>query len=118
MTTLVNALTAAALGSALVTLVGTGSWRLALRVLLDLLMAAGLLRLAGRPALPALAVVVVVVALRFGLSTALGLGGSGPGSGNQTGRRTDSPGNRAGSGRRTGSGRAGGAGCHPGRCRE
>ncbi|MEH1015748.1 hypothetical protein V6U90_21870 [Micromonospora sp. CPCC 206060] len=96
MTALLNALTAAALGAALVTLVGTGSWRLALRVLLDLMMAAGLLRLAGRPALPDLAVVVVVVALRFGLSTALGIG-----SGNQPG-----------------TGRAAGTGCHAGRCRE
>ncbi|MBF9133784.1 hypothetical protein I0C86_33340, partial [Plantactinospora sp. S1510] len=40
-------LTALALGSAAMTLLTTGSWRAAIRLLLDLLTAAGLIRLAA-----------------------------------------------------------------------
>lgn len=94
MSTVRSLLTAAALVSALVTLAGTGSWRLAVRVLLDLLTAVGLLRLVGTPALSDLAAVVAVVALRIGLSVTLGVSGGPAGSGGQ--RRW----------------------CQPGRCRE
>ncbi|WP_431924275.1 hypothetical protein [Micromonospora wenchangensis] len=53
-----------ALGVGGVVLLTVGSWRTALRVLLDLLVAAGLLRLAGGPGWPALASAVAVVVLR------------------------------------------------------
>ena len=55
---------AAAILAAAVVLVRIRSMRQALPVLLDLLTAAGLLRLAGAPAWSALAVTAIVIALR------------------------------------------------------
>ncbi|MFF3852306.1 hypothetical protein [Micromonospora sp. NPDC002575] len=62
-----SVVTAAALLTGLVTLAATGSWRRALRVLLDLLTAAGLLRLAGDQGWTQLAGAAAVVALRTAL---------------------------------------------------
>ncbi|GAB2686864.1 hypothetical protein [Thalassiella azotivora] len=55
---------AAAVLCALLVLLRTRSWRVALPVLLDLLLAAGLLRLSGAQAWPSLVGAAVVVALR------------------------------------------------------
>ncbi|MGI5211671.1 hypothetical protein [Plantactinospora sp. CA-290183] len=68
---LVTALTALALGTAAVALLSTRSWRAALRVLLDLLTAAGLLRLAAAQTWTDLAAAAIVVALRQLVSTVL-----------------------------------------------
>ncbi|WP_433528723.1 hypothetical protein ACQPYA_20540 [Micromonospora sp. CA-263727] len=57
--------------AATVALVATGSWPTALRVLLDMLVAAGLLRLTGNQGWPDLAAVAAVVVLRLVLRTAL-----------------------------------------------
>ncbi|MFC8849095.1 MULTISPECIES: hypothetical protein [unclassified Micromonospora] len=65
--TLPSVVTAAALLTGLATLVSTGSWRRALRVLLDLLTAAGLLRLAGDQGWTQLAGAAAIVALRTAL---------------------------------------------------
>ena len=59
-------------------LVSTGSWRAALRVLLDLLVAAGLLRLSLAGGWSALAVAAAVVALRHVLWAVLAAGAPGP----------------------------------------
>lgn len=70
---LVEAVTALALVSGVVTAVCTGDVRVAVRVLLDLLTAAGLLRLAGDPAWGGLASAAAIVALRQLLAAALSL---------------------------------------------
>ncbi|MBX7266654.1 DUF1622 domain-containing protein [Micromonospora sp. Llam7] len=57
--------------AATVALVTTGSRSTALRVLLDMLLAAGLLRLAGGPPWPDLAAVAAIAALRTLLRGAL-----------------------------------------------
>ncbi|MBM0227283.1 MULTISPECIES: hypothetical protein [Micromonospora] len=62
----------------LAALVTTGSWRAALRALLDLLVAAGLLRLSLAGGWSALAVAAAVVALRHLLWAALAAGPPGP----------------------------------------
>ncbi|MEU4569256.1 hypothetical protein [Micromonospora sp. NPDC023956] len=67
----VTALGAAASVCAVTVLLTSGSWRTALRVLLDLLTAAGLLRLSGAPGWGALAGAAAVVALRRLLWVAL-----------------------------------------------
>ncbi|MCL7460921.1 hypothetical protein AB0I85_29850 [Micromonospora echinofusca] len=71
---LVTAVTAAAALAGLAVLVGTGSWRSAMRVLLDLLTAAGLLRLAGGQDWPDLAAAAAIVLLRRLLWAALTAG--------------------------------------------
>ncbi|WP_229403419.1 hypothetical protein [Micromonospora okii] len=63
--------TAAAFLVGLAVLLGGNSWRLALRVLLDLLTAAGLLRLAGDQGWAQVAGAAAVVALRAALWRAL-----------------------------------------------
>ncbi|MET8529334.1 hypothetical protein [Micromonospora sp. NPDC005172] len=68
---LVEAVTAVALVAGVVTALCTGDVRVAVRVLLDLLTAAGLLRLAGEPAWGRLAAVAAIVALRQLLAAAL-----------------------------------------------
>ncbi|MFC5926606.1 hypothetical protein [Micromonospora vulcania] len=68
---LVTAVTALALTAGLATVFATGSVRTAVRVLLDLLTAAGLLRLAGGPGWSALASAAAIVALRQMLAAAL-----------------------------------------------
>ncbi|MFE0590771.1 hypothetical protein [Micromonospora echinospora] len=67
----VTVLGAAASICAVVVLLTSGSWRAALRILLDLLTAAGLLRLSGAPGWGALAAVAAIVALRRLLWAAL-----------------------------------------------
>ncbi|MEH0846126.1 hypothetical protein V6U81_27475 [Micromonospora sp. CPCC 205711] len=57
-------LTGAALLAAAVVLVTSGSWRTALRVLLDLLLAVGLLRLASGRSWTALATAAAIILLR------------------------------------------------------
>ncbi|MEV6813344.1 hypothetical protein [Micromonospora sp. NPDC051296] len=57
--------------AATVALVATGSWPTALRVLLDMLVAAGLLRLTGNESWPDLAAVAAIVVLRLVLRSAL-----------------------------------------------
>jgi hypothetical protein len=69
---LVTAVTALALISALVTVLTSGAGRTAVRVLLDLLTAAGLLRLAGGLGWTDLASAAAIVALRQLLGVALG----------------------------------------------
>ncbi|MEV4662910.1 hypothetical protein AB0J85_13260 [Micromonospora echinofusca] len=71
---LVTAVTAAAALAGLAVLVGTGSWRSAMRVLLDLLTAAGLLRLASGQDWPDLAAAAAIVLLRRLLWAALTAG--------------------------------------------
>lgn len=66
-----DALTTVALATATVTLLITGSWRTALRVLLDLLTAAGLIRLAAVQGWTDLAGAAVIIALRQLVSAAL-----------------------------------------------
>ncbi|AVT31327.1 MULTISPECIES: hypothetical protein [unclassified Plantactinospora] len=73
-------LTALALLAAVVTLLTTRSWRTALRVLLDLLVAAGLIRLATLESWTDLAGAAIVIALRQLVSAAL-LGSGRPGDG-------------------------------------
>ncbi|GIG90811.1 hypothetical protein [Plantactinospora endophytica] len=73
-------ITALALLVAAVTLLTTGSWRAALRLLLDLLVAAGLVRLAVLTNWGDLAGAAVVIALRQLVSAAL-LGSGRPGRG-------------------------------------
>ncbi|MBE1485453.1 hypothetical protein [Plantactinospora soyae] len=63
--------TALALGSAAVVLLTTGSWRVAIRVLLDLLTAAGLIRLAAAQGWIDLASAAVIVLLRQVVSAVL-----------------------------------------------
>ncbi|WP_435207858.1 hypothetical protein [Micromonospora sp. bgisy143] len=72
-TGLVEVVTALALVVGVVTAVCTGDVRVAVRVLLDLLTAAGLLRLAGDPAWGGLASTAAIVALRQLLAAALTL---------------------------------------------
>ncbi|MEV0329397.1 hypothetical protein AB0H63_23560 [Micromonospora echinospora] len=67
----VTVLGAAASVCAVVVLLTSGSWRAALRILLDLLTAAGLLRLGGAQGWAALAAVAAIVALRRLLWAAL-----------------------------------------------
>ncbi|MGY1763855.1 hypothetical protein ACI79G_05005 [Geodermatophilus sp. SYSU D00779] len=71
--TLALLVTAAALVAGLVALVATRSPAAALPVFLDLLVAAGLLRLVGQPSWPALATAATILVLRrligFGLRT-------------------------------------------------
>ncbi|MEH1165859.1 hypothetical protein V6V47_10795 [Micromonospora sp. CPCC 205539] len=69
---LVTAVTALALVAALVTVLTTGALKTAVRVLLDLLTAAGLLRLAGGLGWTDLASAAAIVALRQLLGLALG----------------------------------------------
>ncbi|GIJ76823.1 hypothetical protein SAMN05443287_104373 [Micromonospora phaseoli] len=69
--TLSAVVTALGVLAAAIALVSTGSRSTALQVLLDMLVAAGLLRLTGEPSLPQLAGVVVIIALRLLLRTAL-----------------------------------------------
>ncbi|KAB1932305.1 hypothetical protein F8271_25390 [Micromonospora sp. ALFpr18c] len=66
------AVTALALVVGVVTVLLTGAGRAAIRILLDLLTAAALLRLAGGPGWTDLAGVAVIVALRQLLGAALG----------------------------------------------
>ncbi|MFY1682435.1 hypothetical protein ACN265_12935 [Micromonospora sp. WMMD730] len=68
---LATGVSALALGVGAVALLTTRSWRTALRVLLDLLVAAGLLRLAGGRSWSALATAAAVVVLRHLLSAGL-----------------------------------------------
>ncbi|MFG1779890.1 hypothetical protein ACGFIR_26405 [Micromonospora sp. NPDC049051] len=72
---LVTAVTAAAALAGLAVLLGTGSWRSAMRVLLDLLVAAGLLRLASGQGWTELAAAAAIVGLRRLLWAALTAGG-------------------------------------------
>ncbi|MFV2103261.1 hypothetical protein [Micromonospora sp. LOL_024] len=69
--TLSAVVTALGVLAAAVALISTRSRSTALQVLLDMLVAAGLLRLTGEPSLPQLAGVVAIVALRVLLRTAL-----------------------------------------------
>ncbi|MET8042789.1 hypothetical protein ABZU25_18255 [Micromonospora sp. NPDC005215] len=69
---LITAVTALALVAGVVTALSTGALRAAVRVLLDLLTAAGLLRLAGDPGWNGLAGAVAIIALRQLLGAALG----------------------------------------------
>ncbi|MEU8424683.1 hypothetical protein AB0C15_27815 [Micromonospora sp. NPDC048835] len=71
MAALVTAVTAVALVSGVVTTLVTGALRSGVRVLLDLLTAAGLLRLAGDPGWHGLAGAVAIIALRQLLGAAL-----------------------------------------------
>jgi len=76
---LVTLLTAVALGSAALALLTTRSWRTAIRVLLDLLTAAGLIRLSVAQSGIDLASAAVIVALRQLVSAVLlGPGPAGP----------------------------------------
>ncbi|WP_422756193.1 hypothetical protein [Micromonospora sp. WMMD708] len=68
---LATGVSALALGVGAVALLTTRSWRTALRVLLDLLVAAGLLRLAGGRSWSALATAAAVVLLRHLLGAGL-----------------------------------------------
>ncbi|MGC4880724.1 hypothetical protein ACLQ26_31165 [Micromonospora sp. DT43] len=68
---LVEVVTALALVAGVVTALCTGALRVAVRVLLDLLTAAGLLRLAGDPQWGGLATAAAIVALRQLLAAAL-----------------------------------------------
>ena len=68
---LATGVTGVALLVAVVTLVVTRSWRTAVRVLLDLLTAAGLLRLSSGQSWTALATAAGIVVLRQALSAAL-----------------------------------------------
>lgn len=71
MEALVTAVTALALVTGVVIVLSTGALRSAVRVLLDLLTAAGLLRLAGDPGWNGLAGAVAIIALRQLLGAAL-----------------------------------------------
>ncbi|WBB80854.1 hypothetical protein O7606_05570 [Micromonospora sp. WMMD882] len=86
MSGLVAVVVAAALLCAAVALVTVRSWRTALRVLLDLLTAAGLLRLTDAQGWVDLAGAVAVVALRRLLWAALRPPRPGPGAGSGAGR--------------------------------
>ncbi|MBQ1074292.1 hypothetical protein KBX06_14135 [Micromonospora sp. C31] len=89
---LVAAVTAAAALAGLAVLFGTGSWRSAMRVLLDLLTAAGLLRLAGGQGWPDLAAAAAIVLLRRLLWAALTAGGPPGQVRNPPSRAPDAPG--------------------------
>ncbi|PWR05684.1 hypothetical protein DKT68_25770 [Micromonospora acroterricola] len=69
---LVTAVTALALVAGVVVVLSTGAGRTAIRVVLDLLIAAGLLRLVGDPGWNGLAGAAAVIALRQLLWAALG----------------------------------------------
>ncbi|WP_433124021.1 hypothetical protein ACQPWW_17840 [Micromonospora sp. CA-240977] len=69
---LITVVTALALVAGVVTALSTGALRVAVRVLLDLLTATGLLRLAGDPGWNGLAGAVAIIALRQLLGAALG----------------------------------------------
>ncbi|MGC4746309.1 hypothetical protein ACLQ28_11675 [Micromonospora sp. DT201] len=71
MAALVTAVTALALVTGVVTALTTAALRTAIRLLLDLLTAAGLLRLAGDPGWNGLAGAVAIIALRQLLGAAL-----------------------------------------------
>ncbi|MBQ1019926.1 hypothetical protein KBX71_18950 [Micromonospora sp. D93] len=71
MDALVTAVTALALVAGVVTTLSTGALRSGVRVLLDLLTAAGLLRLVGEPGWNGLAGAVAIIALRQLLGAAL-----------------------------------------------
>ncbi|MFG2048865.1 hypothetical protein ACGFIW_15735 [Micromonospora sp. NPDC048935] len=79
---LVTAVTALALVAGVIATLGTGGLRSGVRVLLDLLTAAGLLRLVGEPGWNGLAGAVAIIALRQLLGAALS--GSPPWSGRQS----------------------------------
>ncbi|MBG6104618.1 hypothetical protein IW249_005032 [Micromonospora vinacea] len=79
---LVTAVTALALVTGVITTLSTGALRVGVRVLLDLLTAAGLLRLAGDPGWNGLAGAVAIIALRQLLGAALS--GAPPWSGRQS----------------------------------
>ncbi|MEV4659538.1 hypothetical protein [Micromonospora sp. NPDC049301] len=68
---LVMVVTALALVAGVVTVLSTGAGRTAVRVVLDLLIAAGLLRLVGDPGWSGLASSAAIVALRQLLAAAL-----------------------------------------------
>lgn len=70
-----QAVTAAALVAGALTLAATSRPALALSVALDLLLAAGLLRLVGTPSWPAVATAAAIVALRRLIGFGLRLGG-------------------------------------------
>jgi hypothetical protein len=71
--------TAAGLVAAAATLAATGRVRLAVEVLLDFLLAAGLLRLSGQPGWAALATAAAVVAVRQLAGLGLRAGRTAPG---------------------------------------
>ncbi|MGW4680536.1 hypothetical protein ACWEOS_18900 [Micromonospora taraxaci] len=71
METLVTVVTALALVVAVVTVLSTGALKTGARLLLDLLTAAGLIRLAGDPGWNGLAGAVAIIALRQLLGAAL-----------------------------------------------
>ena len=75
---LATVVSALALGVGGVVLLTVRSWRTALQVLLELLVAAGLLRLVGGRSWPALATAVAVIALRRLLWADLGAASSPP----------------------------------------
>ncbi|MEW2146558.1 hypothetical protein AB0869_27470 [Micromonospora vinacea] len=79
---LVTAVTALALVTGVITTLSTGALRSGVRILLDLLTAAGLLRLAGDPGWNGLAGAVAIIALRQLLGVALS--GPPPWSGRQS----------------------------------
>ncbi|MGC4846728.1 hypothetical protein ACLQ3F_05785 [Micromonospora sp. DT15] len=85
MGTLATAVTALALVAGVLTTLTTGALRSGVRVLLDLLVGAGLLRLAGEPGWNGLAGAVAIIALRQLLGAALG--SSPPWSGRQSAAR-------------------------------
>ncbi|MBQ0901229.1 hypothetical protein [Micromonospora sp. U21] len=68
---LVTVVTTLALVTGVVTVLSTGAGRTAIRVVLDLLTAAGLLRLVGEPSWAGLAGSAAIVALRLMLGAAL-----------------------------------------------
>ncbi|RQW96766.1 hypothetical protein DLJ59_30670 [Micromonospora inaquosa] len=68
---LVTAVTALALVAGVVTVLSTGALRSGVRILLDLLTAAGVLRLAGEPGWNGLAGAAAIIALRQLLGVAL-----------------------------------------------
>ncbi|MBM0233234.1 hypothetical protein JNW91_16020 [Micromonospora sp. STR1_7] len=73
MSALALAVTALALVTGVVIVLSTGAPRTAIRVLLDLLIAAGLLRLVGNPGWNGLAGAAAIIALRQLLWAALGV---------------------------------------------
>ncbi|MFI6820128.1 hypothetical protein ACIBJE_04145 [Micromonospora sp. NPDC050187] len=89
----VTVLGAGASVCAVVVLLTSGSWRAALRILLDLLTAAGLLRLSGAPGWGALAAVAAIVALRRLLWAALAASESSAGAAPED-RRAPTPAHR------------------------
>jgi hypothetical protein len=89
-TSLASVLTAVALLAAVVALTVARSWRAAVRVFLDLLTAAGLIRLSADQGWTDLVTAAAIVALRRVLSAAL-FGDSGAGRNRDRGRGEDAP---------------------------